>query len=211
MRRHELAIEQLEAPGTEPRDEMRERDFRGVAHPADHRLAEKGAPQRHAIEAADQLPVVPAFDAMGMAHAEQSFVARTDHRVDPRRRPVVGGFGAQRRHRGKGGVGGDAETFGEQQLAQAARQVKAIERQDRAQPRFDPMDRRVVRPVGHREYPLRIGAEQQRGVDRFERLAQLAGFTNFSVMRSDSPIATYFSRSISLLVSVGGRLHTPFS
>src|SRR3546814_13439268 len=85
---------------------------------------------------------------------------------------------------------------------QAVRQVEAIERQDRAQPRLDPMDRRVVRPVGHRENPLRIGAEQQGrvyGLDVF----QLAGFTNFSVMRSDSPIARYFSRSLSPSVKIG--------
>lgn len=37
----------------------------------------------------------------------------------------------------------------------------------------------------------------------------LPGFTNFSVIRSDSPIARYLARSLSPSVSVGGRVHTP--
>jgi hypothetical protein len=88
--------------------------------------------------------------------------------------------------------------------------VKTIQRQNRAQPWFDPMDRRVIRPVGHRKNTLRIGAEQQRRIDGFNVL-QDAGFTNFSVMRSDSPIATYLARSLSPSVSTGGSVQTPFS
>lgn len=189
---------------------MRERDLRRVARAADHRFAEKGAPERYAVQPADQIALVPAFDAVRVAKAEQSVVARLDHRVDPRRRPVVGGFGAERDHVGEDGVGGDAKAVGDDHLLQAARQVKAVQGQDRAQPRFDPMDRRVIRPVGHRKKPLRIGAEQQRRVDGFKRL-QFAGFTNFSVMRSDSPIATYLARSFSPSASDGGSVHTPFS
>ncbi len=86
--------------------------------------------------------------------------------------------------------------------------MKAVEWQDRAQPRFDPMDRRVVRPVGHRKNALRIGAEQQRRIDGIE-VFQLAGFTNFSVMRSDSPIAIYLARSVSPSVRFGGSVQTP--
>jgi hypothetical protein len=37
----------------------------------------------------------------------------------------------------------------------------------------------------------------------------LPGFTNLRVIRSDSPIARYLSRSLSPSVSVGGRVHTP--
>ena len=36
-----------------------------------------------------------------------------------------------------------------------------------------------------------------------------AGFTNRNVMRSDSPIATYFARSTSLSANDGGSAHTP--
>lgn len=208
MRGDELAIEQFPAAGDEPRDEMRECDFRGVARAADHRFAEESAAERYAIKSARKLTIAPTFDAVRMAELEQPVVARADHRVDPRRRPVVGGRGAERDHIGKGGVGRDAEAVRHDDLFQAVRQVKATQRQDRAQPRFDPMDRRVVRPVGHRENTLRIGAQKQRRVDGFMVL-QDAGFTNFIVMRSDSPIATYFSRSLSPSFRFGGSVQTP--
>src|SRR4029077_1167551 len=39
--------------------------------------------------------------------------------------------------------------------------------------------------------------------------AYVPGFTNLSVIRSDSPIARYLSRSLSPSPSVGGRVHTP--
>ena len=208
MRGDELAIEQLPAARLQPRDEVRQRDLRCVARAADHRFAEESAAERHAIEPARKLTVQPDLDAVRVAELEQAFVARLDHRVDPRRRPVVGGLGAKRHHIAERRIGGDAEAVGDDDLLQALRQVEAAQRQDRAQPRLDPVDRRVVGAVGHREQPLRIGAEQQRGVDRFE-MFQGAGFTNLSVMRSDSPIARYLARSTSFCASDGGSVHTP--
>lgn len=210
MRGDELAVEQLPAAGDQPRDEVRERNLRRVAHAADHRFAEKGTPERHAVEAADERVAVPAFDAVRVAEAKEPFVARLDHGVDPRRRAIARGRGAQRHDVGEGGVGGDAKALADNDLPQAARQVESVQRQDRAQPRLDPVDRRVVRRVGHREEPLCIGAEQQRRVYGLERL-QDAGFTNLSVMRSDSPIARYFARSLSPSRRLGGSVQTPFS
>lgn len=120
MRRDELAIEQLPSPRAEPRDKMRERDLRRVARAADHRFAEKGAPERYAVKPADQIVAVPAFDAVRVAKAKQPVVARLDDRVDPRRWPIVGGFGAQRDHVCEDGVGGDAKAVGDDHLLQAA-------------------------------------------------------------------------------------------
>lgn len=208
MRGDELAVEQFPAAGDQPRNEVRERDLRCVAGAADHRFAEKGAAESHAIKSACEFAIEPAFDAVRVAELEQPVVARADNRIDPRRRPVVGGRGAERDHIGEGGVGRHAEAVRYDHFFQTVRQVEAIEWQDRAQPRFDPMDRRVVRPVGHRENALRIGAQKQRRVDGLEVL-QFAGFTNFSVMRSDSPIARYFSRSLSPSASDGGSVQTP--
>lgn len=208
MRGDELAIEQFPAAGDESRDEVRERNFRRVARAADHRFAEECTAERHAVESPGKLVIEPAFDAVCVADLEQAVVARADHRVDPRRRPVVGGLCAERNHLGKNGVGRHAKAIRHDNFFQAVRQVKAIQRQDRAQPRFDPMDRRVFRPVGHRKNALRIGAEQQRRIDGFKML-QDAGFTNFSVMRSDSPIATYLARSVSPSAKLGGNVQTP--
>ena len=210
MRGDELAVEQFPAARDQPRHEVRQRDLRCIARPADHRFAKERPPERDAVEPADQVVAQPAFDTVRMADLEQPVVTRLDHRVDPCRRPVARRLGAQRDHVGKGGVGGDTKAVGGERLFQTAREAKPVEWQDRAQPRFDPMDRRVIRPVGHRENTLRIGAEQQRRVDRLKML-QDAGFTNFSVMRSDSPIATYLARSTSPSRSAGGSVQTPFS
>lgn len=126
MRGDELAVEQLPAARDQPRDEMRERDLRRVARAADHRFAEKGAAQRHAVEPADEFAALPAFDAMRMAEAEEPLVARLDHRVDPRRRPVGGGLGAERHHVGEGAVGGDVEMLGDDGPFQPSRQAEAV-------------------------------------------------------------------------------------
>ena len=41
--------------------------------------------------------------------------------------------------------------------------------------------------------------------------AYFSGLMNFSVMRSLSPIASYFARSVSPRAKVGGSVYTPFS
>src|SRR3546814_6356265 len=106
------SVEQFPAAREQPRDEVRERDLRGVARAADHRFAEKRAAERDAVKPARQLAVLPAFDAVRMAELEQSVVTRADDGVDPRRRPVIGGRGAERDHVGEGGVGVDAKAVG---------------------------------------------------------------------------------------------------
>ena len=54
-------------PTLQPGDQPGEGDLRSIGHAAEHRFAEEGPAQLHAIEAADQLSIVPAFDRMGMA------------------------------------------------------------------------------------------------------------------------------------------------
>lgn len=120
MRRDELAVEQAPAAGNQPRDEVRQGYLRCIARAADHRFTEKGAAERNAVEAAGKIAVQPDLDAVRVAELEQALVARPDDRVDPRRRSVVGGFGAKRHHLAKGGVGGDAETVGDDDFPETA-------------------------------------------------------------------------------------------
>jgi hypothetical protein len=61
---HELAVEKREIADAQTGDEPGERDFGCVAHAAEHALAEEGAAELHAIEAADQLIAVPDLDRM---------------------------------------------------------------------------------------------------------------------------------------------------
>ncbi len=51
----------------------------------------------------------------------------------------------------------------------------------------------------------------ERGLpDKGETGGYLAGFTNLSVMRSDSPIVAYLARSLSPSAKFGGSVQTPF-
>ena len=49
MRGLELAVQQRESTGLQPRDEMRERDLRRIGGAADHAFTEKGTPQRQPV------------------------------------------------------------------------------------------------------------------------------------------------------------------
>ena len=129
----ELAVEQGEPADAQPRDQPGERDLRRVGRAADHAFAEERAAERQAVEPADQLVAVPAFDRMREARARgASMKTLLDRAVDPGVGPVVGAFGAQRDDVVEGAVGGDAEAVGGDRLAERARQVEAVERQDRA-------------------------------------------------------------------------------
>jgi hypothetical protein len=67
---HELGIEQCEPAIFEPCHEIDERDLARVSLAREHALAEEGAAQMHAIEAARKLTVPPDLDSMGVAERE---------------------------------------------------------------------------------------------------------------------------------------------
>ncbi len=71
---HELGVEQAVAAADQPPDQMHERHLRGVAAAGEHALAEEGSAQRDAVEAADQLAVLPALDAVGVTVFEKLLV-----------------------------------------------------------------------------------------------------------------------------------------
>ena len=70
MPRDELGIEQGESPILQSRDEIDERDLARVARSGEYALAEEGAAEMHAIEAADQSALLPHLDRMAMAERE---------------------------------------------------------------------------------------------------------------------------------------------
>src|SRR5262245_62083498 len=89
---------------------MDQRHLRGVALAAEHALSEEGGAYRHAIEAADQLAVVPAFDAVGVAACEQLAIKGEDRLVDPAFGMTRPGLGAGAHGFSEGGVGADLEN-----------------------------------------------------------------------------------------------------
>lgn len=62
-----LAIHQAKSPRLELADQRDQGDFRGIGRSREHRLCEKGATERHAIEPADQLSFLPGFNGMRIA------------------------------------------------------------------------------------------------------------------------------------------------
>ena len=83
VRGAELAIEQGEVADLQPGDQPGQGDLRRVGHPGEHRFPEKRPAQLDAIEAADQPPVVPAFDRMGVADRVEAERGPLDHLIDP--------------------------------------------------------------------------------------------------------------------------------
>ena len=87
MRRHPLRVEQREAARAQALDQRRQRDLRRVGHAVEHRLAEERAAERHAVQPAGQLAVLPASTECA-SPAVQRDVAVDDLLADPGARIV---------------------------------------------------------------------------------------------------------------------------
>ena len=71
------------AVGVEALDEPDERHLRRVAHRVEHRLPGEQAPDRHAVQTADEAPVLPRLDAVRPAQLVQPAVRAGHLRGDP--------------------------------------------------------------------------------------------------------------------------------
>ena len=79
-----LTVDDAERPPLELRDEMDERELRGVGHAREHRLAEERAADRNAVQAADKIAVNPGLDRVRVAGVVEGAVG-LDHLIgDPR-------------------------------------------------------------------------------------------------------------------------------
>ena len=159
---HELAVEQREIADLEARDQPGERDLRRVGRAAEHAFAEEGAAELHAVEAADQRVAVPHLDRMGVARAVEREHRVLELGVDPGLLAV----GAGGDHAGEIAVAGDREPARAERPAERARDVEAVERDDRAVARLDPEQLVRVAAVGHREDAGGIALKQQARVER---------------------------------------------
>src|SRR5262245_25627709 len=107
---------------------MHQRHFRGVAHAVKHALAEEGAAEADAIEAAGQIAVLPDLDAVAMAELMQAAIELADAPVDP---GVLAAFLRRRTARDNGlerGVGRHGEGIRAHRAGKARGDAKAIER-----------------------------------------------------------------------------------
>jgi len=98
---------------------------------------------------------------MGLTPVMQRLIKRRDGRVDP-------GFRARRagRHDAREiAVDGDLIVGAQYRPAQAARDVKTLQRKDPAPARVDPVQVGVIARPRHRKQAHRIGAQQKVGGD----------------------------------------------
>lgn len=163
---HELTVEQGEAGEAHARHQPGQRDLRRVGAARDHGFAEEGGAERDAIEAAHKLLPVPHLDRMGEAAGVEIAIGAFDRMVDPGRRAIRRGGGAERQYLSEGAVGGDAELVAAQHLGQRTRQVEPFERQDRAEFGLDPIDFPRVAVVRHGEDTNGIGLQQDQRIDQ---------------------------------------------
>src|SRR5262249_12341806 len=127
---YKLRVEQLESAGLEAGDEGHERDLGSVALAGEHALAEGRAAERDVVSTADKGFALVDFEAVAMAALVELAIERADARVDPGARAAGAGLGAALEHRVEVAVDGDGETVGAHGADEAARHVKAIERDD---------------------------------------------------------------------------------
>ena len=95
----ELRVEQPVAAGFEPRDEMHQRDLRGIARAVEHALAEESAAERDAVESADQRVAVVDLDAVAMPSLVEPAIERADTCIDPGAGTARLGLGTALDHR----------------------------------------------------------------------------------------------------------------
>src|SRR5690606_7016561 len=106
----------------------------------------------HAVKPAHHMVALPALDRMCVPYPVQSEIALPDSFADPGALIRPARLRAESHDRGKGTVAGNAQTILPYGLRQATREVKAIQRNDRALPGFDPEDVRIILVIGHRKY-----------------------------------------------------------
>jgi len=168
MRRGKLAIEQFRPAPAQRRDQPGQRHFRGIWRARKHAFAAEHPGKTYAIKPADQPfgavgPGHPRLDRMRRTQRVQLAIAFADARADPAFRRIGARRGAMVDHRIECAVAGHPVPPAAQRARQRARQVKAVERQDRAHARFDPIDFGIIAAVGHGKDPGAIGPQQQLG------------------------------------------------
>jgi len=160
----ELAVEQLEPAHPQARYQMRQRDLRRIAHPAEHALPEEGRAQPHAIEPADEPIPLPRLDRMGIAPRVKLAVGPLDIGIDPRIRPPLRPLRARRHDLGKGLVRRQRESPRFQRLGEALGKMESIERQHPPFLGLHPEHIAGIPTVRHRKHAHRVSAKQQIGV-----------------------------------------------
>ncbi len=122
-----LDIEQFEAPLSEVLHEVKEGHFGGIADAMEHGFACEEASDGNAIDAADELFLLPAFDAVSVTAFMQLSVTGEELGGDPCSAASRGGRGAALHDVGKGLVPCDGKGFLAKHTGEASGNMKLVE------------------------------------------------------------------------------------
>src|SRR5262249_1293716 len=137
-----------------------ERDLGGIALAGKHAFAEERSAKPDAVQPAHQTSVLPGLDGMAVAEGEELAIEPSDARIDPGLGAAVGEGGAAAHHRGEIGVDADLEQILRYRPREPSWQVEAIERNDAARFRLDPVEAGILGGFSHRKDADGIGLEQ---------------------------------------------------
>ena len=156
----ELRVEQREAAGDQPRHQMHQRDLRRIGDAVEHAFAEERAAERETVESADQRFAVINLDAVAGAAFGERDIERADALIDPGALAASRRAGAAIDHRREVAVGDNTQGGAAHRAREPRGNMKIVERDDAALFRLDPIERRVVRALRHRENAAGIGFQQ---------------------------------------------------
>ena len=108
MRRRPLHVEEGRAVEPQELDGRPARDLRRVGDPMEHRLAREEPADAHAVQAADELAVLPRLDGVRPTQLVQARVRVDERRVDPSVRTAR--VGAAQHHVDEGRVHAELEA-----------------------------------------------------------------------------------------------------
>ena len=151
-----LDVEQGEPLVAQVFQQVEQRDLRRVAGAVEHRFAGEESADSDAVDAAGELVLLPALEAVGMALLVEARVGVEEFRADPGRPPTARRGRAAFHHLSEGLVAGDLELPLTNHAREAAGEVKTIELEDGSRVGGPPGD--GIRSPG--EYAAPIGQQQ---------------------------------------------------
>ena len=166
MRCRPLRVEEREFERAQTFNQSDQGDLRGVRYTMKHRFAKERAADGDAVKSAGEFIFAPRFDRMRVAELVQPLVAFDDLAIDP----GVLAFRAGPNHVAKAMVDLDLENFFPGDASQRVRDMKILQRNDRARVRRKPSDRILLHR--HRENAKPIALQQKLRVDHLKQNAR---------------------------------------
>jgi hypothetical protein len=161
----ELRVQERVAARFEPRREMDECDLACIRHARKLAFGEECAPQRKAVEPADELALAPALHAMRLAASRKGIEDIDDRTVDPGLAAALTRFRAAADDVGECRVDADLEAVAFHRLRQPPGHMEGLQGKYPALVRPHPEHILCVPALGHRENSEPVSEQQFLGID----------------------------------------------